>query len=108
MNIARQRCFNHVAREAVAQCPECSRFFCRECITDHEGRAVCASCLATIAADDAPRRKRLTGLLRIVAVAANVVLLWVLFFMLGRGLLALPSSFHEDVLWRASVMEADE
>ena len=26
-----QRCFNHVLREAVARCPECLRYFCREC-----------------------------------------------------------------------------
>jgi hypothetical protein len=42
-DITQQRCLNHMLREAVARCPECSRFFCRECITEHEDKVLCAS-----------------------------------------------------------------
>src|SRR5580658_7631208 len=35
MTLLDQRCFNHDLREAVAQCPSCKRFFCRECVTEH-------------------------------------------------------------------------
>ena len=33
------------SREAVARCPQCHRTFCRECICDHEGKALCSDCL---------------------------------------------------------------
>ena len=43
--LAHQRCFNHATREAVARCPECHHFFCRECITEHDDRVLCTGCL---------------------------------------------------------------
>ncbi|MBT8374528.1 MAG: rhomboid family protein, partial [Deltaproteobacteria bacterium] len=33
-DLALQRCNNHGQREAVARCPKCRRYFCRECITE--------------------------------------------------------------------------
>ena len=46
--VALQRCLHHGEREAIARCPECGSFFCRECITEHDERVLCASCLAKI------------------------------------------------------------
>ena len=46
--LAQSRCFQHAGREAVARCPECERFYCRECVTEHEGRMICRSCLDTL------------------------------------------------------------
>jgi hypothetical protein len=43
--VAHQRCLHHHEREAVARCPECGHYFCRECITEHDERVICASCL---------------------------------------------------------------
>ncbi len=40
-----QRCWNHEAREAACRCPACGRSFCRECVTEHEMRLLCAACL---------------------------------------------------------------
>ena len=34
-NLIHQRCSNHPGREAAVRCPECGRFFCRECVTEH-------------------------------------------------------------------------
>ena len=56
MKLSAQRCFNHAGREAVARCPECSRYFCRECISEHRGRVVCAGCLASLSATVKERR----------------------------------------------------
>src|SRR5438132_254763 len=56
--LARQRCLNHLNREAVARCPECKRFFCRECVTEHEDRLICAACLKKLAKATARRRVR--------------------------------------------------
>ena len=93
MSISRERCFNHASREAVARCPECGRYFCRECISEHEGRVVCAFCLKRISAEPT-KRYRLAGLIRLAEVLLGIVLLWSSFYLLGRGLLTIPSPFH--------------
>ncbi len=93
MSIAEERCFNHASREAVARCPECGRYFCRECVSEHEGRAICAFCLKKLGASPA-RRYRLTGLVRAAQVLIGILILWSSFYLLGRVLLTIPSSFH--------------
>ncbi|MBN2307799.1 MAG: rhomboid family protein [Candidatus Hydrogenedentes bacterium] len=105
LDIARQRCFNHPAREAVARCPECRRFFCRECVTDHEGRAICASCLARLAAATGERRRPLARAARLIQVVSAVAVVWAFFYLMGRGLLTIPAAFHEGTLWKASYWE---
>src|ERR1700722_16968074 len=39
------RCSNHAERLAVARCLACRNSFCRECVTEHDGRLTCAACL---------------------------------------------------------------
>lgn len=93
-----QRCSNHAGREAAARCPECGRFFCRECVTEHEGRVLCSGCLAkTQGAGTAGRGRGILG--KTAALVVSVTALWLLFYVLGRGLLLLPSSFHEGTMW---------
>ena len=99
MTIAQERCSNHAAREAVARCPECGRYFCRECISEHDGRAICAFCLKRLSRKPAGRY-RLAGLARIVQVFIGVLLLWTSFYLLGKALLAIPSSFHDMATWQ--------
>jgi len=97
MSIAHERCFNHGLREAVARCPECRRYFCRECVSEHEGRVICAYCLKRLSARPA-RRYRLAGLVRAVQVLTGILLLWSSFYLLGKVLLAIPSSFHAHTI----------
>ena len=101
-SIVQQRCFHHREREAAARCPQCGRFFCRECVTEHEDRAICAECLAALERD---ARKPRTGL-RAAAVAllpvAGFTFAWWLFYALGRLLILIPSAVHEGTLWRAA------
>ncbi len=94
MSITQERCFNHASREAVARCPECGRSFCRECISEHDGRVICASCLKRLNVRPV-RRYRLAGLVRIAQVLIGVMLLWTSFYLLGKALLTLPSCFHD-------------
>jgi hypothetical protein len=94
MSISLERCFNHASREAVARCPECSRTFCRECISEHEGRVICASCLKRISTK-AVKGRRFTLLVPFIQVFMGVLLLWSSFYLLGKALLTIPSSFHE-------------
>ena len=102
--ITLQRCLHHGEREAIARCPECGQFFCRECITEHEERVICASCLAKITRPAAPRvrRFRLAALRPWAAAFSGVIVAWLVFYCLGRILLALPSESHARTIWKKS------
>jgi hypothetical protein len=95
-----QRCFHHAAREAVARCPLCRRFFCRECVVEHEDRIVCAACLDRVGRDAAAP----VGRWRVLGLAAQgvaaVLIAWLFFYGIGRGLLLLPDDFHRGTLWQ--------
>ncbi len=92
--LARQRCYNHATREAAARCLGCQRDYCRECVSEHEGRYLCARCIAAEAAGadhGATDRLALGGL---VAFVAGVCVLWFVFMIYGRLVYAIPSEFH--------------
>jgi len=98
--LAHQRCLNHESREAVARCLECGHFFCRECITEHDERVICASCLKKIApAAEQPVRRRV-NLWPVLPSAGGLLLAWFVFYTIGRMLLALPDSFHDGTMWQ--------
>jgi hypothetical protein len=99
--VALQRCFNHSLREAAARCPECRRFFCRECVAEHDNRVICASCLKQLVAPQAARSRALTVLSRSVPLVAGFLIAWFFFFIIGEGLLRLPASFHDTSVWQA-------
>ncbi len=99
-NLAQQRCFNHVGREAVARCPECGQCFCRECITEHDDRVVCAVCLKKLTQQPLARHITFTWFLRLVQCAFGILMAWFFFFLIGESLLRLPNSFHEGTLWQ--------
>jgi len=65
---------------------------------------ICARCLL---ADQAPRRERrfLSGVVRTLQLLAGVLVLWLAFFLMGRALLKLPSSFHDGKLWGSAEAE---
>lgn len=98
--IARQRCFNHANREAAALCPECLRTFCRECVTEHENRVLCAECLAKLTGAD-EKKRRLAWLAPFLQTVAAFVVLWGVFYVIGQGLMALPDEFHDTTFWSA-------
>lgn len=90
-------CLLHPDREAVARCPECRRPGCRECVVEHEGRLLCARCLARrMAPAAAPRDRPFVGWLTAsLQAGAGLGLLWVLFYLLGWLLLRIPTEWHE-------------
>ncbi len=105
-----QRCLHHPDREAIARCPECSRFFCRECITEHEDRIICASCLQRLTAKEKePKRKSRFWPMVFPTVKGLTGLLigWIFFYMMGHLLLSIPSKFH-DKLWRDVFHQSDD
>jgi hypothetical protein len=93
------RCANHAHREAAACCPECARHFCRECVTEHDGRVLCAECLRRLALGGGQRAAgvRFPGLY--LGALAGLFLLWVCFYLAGQTLVLIPSSFHEGTWW---------
>ena len=76
------RCLFHPLREAAARCPHCGGTFCRECVTDEEGKLACPPCLRRMARPPAPRaslRRRLRQVLAgLTALAALMALLFAL------------------------------
>jgi hypothetical protein len=98
--LVQQRCRNHAHREAVARCPECGRFFCRECISEHDDRILCTACLARLSAPVAARRSGvLAGVWLLAQTLVAIAAIWFFFFLVGRALIAIPSDFHEGSAW---------
>jgi hypothetical protein len=95
-----QRCFNHSLREAAARCPGCGHFFCRECITEHENRVLCAVCLRKVVKPRLTQRGWFLWITQAAAAFCGLFVAWLCFYYLGQGLLAVPSSFHEGTVWR--------
>lgn len=99
-DLAHQRCFHHPRREAVARCPECGRFYCRECVTEHEGRVLCAACLAVGAeAHGAVGKSWLAAPAGFLVCLVGGLLLWGFFYGLGRVVLSIPAPFHQGTFW---------
>ncbi len=99
--LAAQRCLNHGEREAIARCVECRGFFCRECITEHDERILCGACLQASVTKSAEARRPLVrgAVLPATAALAGMLVAWFCFFLIGRGLLAIPSDFHPETIW---------
>lgn len=106
--ITHEKCFNHGEREAAACCPRCRRFFCRECVTEHDDRVICAACLRQLAARDQARRVRRHYLRLAAGAAAGFALVWLAIYGVGRVLLLLPTRFHEGALPADAATEAHD
>jgi hypothetical protein len=100
-DLAFARCFNHERREAVARCPECGRCFCRECITEHEHRVICAACLRKLTGRSPGERIHAGRIFRLALGVLGIVTAWLFFFSLGKLLLLIPSNFHEGTVWES-------
>ena len=104
---ANRRCLQHTLREAVARCPECREFFCRECITEHDDRVICSSCLREVVARAAKPKRSFAAILRPAAVLGGLMVAWFFFYLIGHWTSALPSSFHEGTVWTEAIDSAD-
>ena len=98
--VAAQRCFHHPGRAAVARCLGCLRTYCRECVTEHEDRVLCAACLGAKATAARATSPRASALLRVLSAAFGLASAWVFFYVVGRLLLLVPTAFHKGTLWR--------
>jgi len=105
MRLAEQRCLHHPSREAVARCPGCRNTFCRECITEHDDRVLCADCLARELQQAVGSEGRLVLATRLGQLCCGLFLAWLFFYGIGQALLALPSSFHNGTVWKNSLLD---
>lgn len=98
-SLRQQRCFHHGFREAVAKCPSCEHFYCRECITEHDDRMICASCLREQLGPGRAPRPKSRLLLGVVQAISGFIIIWVAFYFVGQVLLETPTDVHEATLW---------
>ena len=87
-----QRCWHHADHEAVVRCPECRRFYCRECVVEHRGLMICASCVERAGESSADGSRTALWL---TFGACGFLLAWVVFYYLGMALARVPSDFFE-------------
>src|SRR5262249_22517577 len=88
----------HTGREAVAYCPECRHSFCRECITEHEDRVLCADCLARARHSTVRGRSTLARLVGITFGFVGLATAWLFFYCLGEALTRAPVRFHDGTI----------
>ena len=104
-SLIHQRCFNHSTREAAARCPECRQFYCRECITEHDDRVLCAACVKKLAHSPFMQRRAFAGILRAAQLCFGFFVSWFFFYLLGQALLSIDTSFHEGTIWQGHWLE---
>jgi hypothetical protein len=104
MELQQQQCELHPERGAVARCPDCGRFYCHECITEHLGVVLCKRCLnkKMQQEQDASGLIQRHGILIKAcavpfAIAAGYILLFFVFASLGLMLIRFPDDFYQDV-----------
>ncbi|WFB36770.1 rhomboid family protein [Kiritimatiellota bacterium B12222] len=86
-DLTRIRCLNHGDREAVARCPGCHSYFCRECVIEHEGRMICASCLQAESQVSEKKSRSFRGLKSLGKILSAVFafgVAWLFFMLVGR------------------------
>lgn len=92
-------CLNHPLREAAARCTSCGNTFCRECITDLDGRMVCVAChREKTSIKDKPKRDWFLVTASLQAML-GVAILWFTTWAVGRILLNIPAEVHEGTIW---------
>lgn len=95
MSLAARRCYNHPERVVAVRCPECGRFYCRECASEFKDRFLCKICLESQLLETKNSSSSLQGRLRRGAgFAVGLLLCWFLFYGLARMIFAIPGYFH--------------
>lgn len=91
------KCSLHPHREAAAQCPQCRRFYCRECVVEHDGRMLCNSCIDEDSHDTATKKRSiLKPLIGICGSCISIALIWTALYWFGVLLKSIPEEFHDN------------
>jgi len=100
-DLVHRRCHNHNDREAAALCSKCKKAFCRECVTEHDDRMFCASCLEILLKPRVSRRFHLSDIFAVGQAVIGFFITWLVFYYLAQMLISLPSTFHEGSIWQS-------
>ncbi len=85
----------------MARCPQCGHFYCRECVTEHDNRMLCNTCLVRTTAAAGPAVRRWGRYVELLMTASmGFLILWGVFYLIGQGLLAIPHAVHEGTIWQ--------
>ncbi|MCP3921761.1 MAG: rhomboid family protein [Desulfobacterales bacterium] len=103
MDISSSKCHNHLQREAVAVCLKCGRFYCRECVTEHNDQVICSSCLMVKDEPIFKKFKLRKPFIYSLLFCIGIFSAWIFFFYIGDMLLSLPSDFHDGTIWERVV-----
>lgn len=99
-DLAKTMCSIYPDRPAAARCPVCRNFFCAECITEHEGRLICTSCLAKVLTPSKTiARPWRVSLWPAAQFLGAVLVTWLTFAFLAGFLRDLPDEFHDGTVW---------
>jgi hypothetical protein len=101
-SLAEQHCLNHSMREAVAQCPECRHFFCRECIVEHDERVLCGTCLRKLSATKTAAWRPWRALGDALLTFAGILTALLFFYWIGQLLLMIPTPYHDGTIWHVT------
>jgi len=99
--LANAHCAVHEARAASARCLSCREFYCSECITEHSGRLVCSSCLASASGEKKTRARSGSSVLpvAIIQLFLAVIVCWTTYYFFARILGDIPDQFHDGTIW---------
>jgi uncharacterized protein YybS (DUF2232 family) len=95
MNLTLQRCLIHVDREAVARCPACRNYFCRECVTEHKRKFLCSNCLQSVVASVKPARRNAERFMLVIRMTIGMAIAWLFFYVIGQLLMLIPPNVHD-------------
>jgi hypothetical protein len=94
MDLTLQRCLHHADRAAVARCPACAQYFCRECVTEHEGKFLCSNCLRGRAAPIGSAHVTTEWFKAALCLFIGLSVAWSFFYLIGRLLILIPANLH--------------
>ena len=94
MELTLQRCLIHADREAIVRCPACGNYFCRECVTEHEGKFLCSNCLQRRFAPIETGHRATGWFLVAHRRDHRLAVAWFFFYLIGRLLILIPPNLH--------------
>lgn len=93
-SLVKSKCQNHHTREAVAKCPICQHYYCRECVTEHNNQFICVGCLSTTQEEKKSSKGSVLTILKLILFSVFTILTsWYFFQIIGSFLLKIPTSF---------------
>ncbi|OGH60014.1 MAG: hypothetical protein A3G34_12080 [Candidatus Lindowbacteria bacterium RIFCSPLOWO2_12_FULL_62_27] len=96
--LAASSCRLHPDRPAAALCPGCRRYYCRECVTEHDDQLLCRSCMDAVRSPADRRAGLWEWPARLAMLGAGLFGVYTLFYFAGQILSWIPPDYHAGKL----------